>query len=555
MKLSKKYASLLAILILAVILRFYQLETIPAGLNIDEVSEGYNAYSILETGADRYGKKFPVLFRTFSSFQPPIYTYLTVIPTYFWGPNAFSTRFVAAVSGVFVVVFTFLIIKNSIRKGGLKVALLTSLILATAPWAIFFSRFATEAVLGLVIFVSAIYLLIKSFSDFRLFPIACLVMGLSTHAYYSERVTVFLFLISFFLVFKRFLLKYKSILILGIFVFILTQIPHLMILKTGAFTRRLEQVTYLNYQSYLDHGERFKNLPFGRAVFVGREFLSHYLAYFSPRNLFFDPDPQEGRSIPDLSVFYSWMIVPFVIGLKHLIKNYSSKLIKILTLLVFVAPIPAAMGGDPFYTLRVLELLWVFTIVISLGFWAIVSNSKKKFLISGLCLGLLIYSLFVFWRSYFVLFKYERAHNYGQPDEGLVRITQELSQRRFVVDLSRDLAIGLRFAFFTKYDPARFQQEIGKEFLSNYYTGFGHERVYKINNVEVRAINWKEDSFKDQVLVGDTLAISEDQAEEHKLSFEFEIEDLVGNVAFRAYSTNPKEKCLFETIKNVNCKK
>ena len=54
----------LFIIALAGFLRFWQLGEIPPGLNIDEVSEGYNAYSLLETGKDRYGMVTPVIFKS-----------------------------------------------------------------------------------------------------------------------------------------------------------------------------------------------------------------------------------------------------------------------------------------------------------------------------------------------------------------------------------------------------------------------------------------------------------------------------------------------------------
>ena len=79
------------------LLRFYDLGGMPPGLNIDESSMGINALSLLETGRDRYGKELPVLFRSFGSFQAPLYTYLSVIPVSIVGANTFSIRVVSAV--------------------------------------------------------------------------------------------------------------------------------------------------------------------------------------------------------------------------------------------------------------------------------------------------------------------------------------------------------------------------------------------------------------------------------------------------------------------------
>ena len=123
-----------------------------------------------------------------------------------------------------------------------------------------------------------------------------------------------------------------------------------------------------------------------------------------------------------------------------------------------------------------------------------------------------------------------------------------------MVDFSRDVSIGVRIAFFRQYDPVLFQDEIGKPFLSKYYSSVDSEDKYKIDNVEIRVIVWGEDVYKDQVLVGDALAISQDQANEHKLKLEFELKDLNGEITLRGYSTNPKLKCMSSNSHDGNCK-
>src|SRR3990167_6878487 len=105
----KQIAILATILFLSLFLRFYKLNTIPFGLNLDEASMGYNAYSLLETGKDRYGQAFPIIFRSFGSFQAPLYTYLTVPAVLLLGANIFAVHLVSALSGFIVVCATFLI--------------------------------------------------------------------------------------------------------------------------------------------------------------------------------------------------------------------------------------------------------------------------------------------------------------------------------------------------------------------------------------------------------------------------------------------------------------
>ena len=58
-----KFKSLLLIIILASLLRIWNLNNFPVGFNADEAAIGYNAYSLLQTGKDEYGSSFPLAFK------------------------------------------------------------------------------------------------------------------------------------------------------------------------------------------------------------------------------------------------------------------------------------------------------------------------------------------------------------------------------------------------------------------------------------------------------------------------------------------------------------
>src|SRR3990167_8742234 len=75
----------IAILVLAGFLRMYRLGDIPNGLYQDETAIGYNAYSILQTGKDEYGKTFPLYFQSFGDWKLPVYIYVTVPSVAFFG--------------------------------------------------------------------------------------------------------------------------------------------------------------------------------------------------------------------------------------------------------------------------------------------------------------------------------------------------------------------------------------------------------------------------------------------------------------------------------------
>ncbi len=64
---TKKFL-LIIILIIAAFLRLWRLESIPPSLTPDEAALGYNAYSVLKTGKDEYGKVLPIIFKSFGDY-------------------------------------------------------------------------------------------------------------------------------------------------------------------------------------------------------------------------------------------------------------------------------------------------------------------------------------------------------------------------------------------------------------------------------------------------------------------------------------------------------
>ena len=88
----KKYLFLLFLAVfLTFVTRFYRLGSVPAGLYLDEAAQGYNAYSILATGKDEFGKAFPAAFRSFADFKTPVYIYLIAPLIPLFGLTAFSS--------------------------------------------------------------------------------------------------------------------------------------------------------------------------------------------------------------------------------------------------------------------------------------------------------------------------------------------------------------------------------------------------------------------------------------------------------------------------------
>lgn len=535
-----KIISFLAVLIISIFLRFYLLDQLPPGLNADEASLGYDAYSLLLTGKDQYGKSWPIFLRSFGAYQSPLYAYLTTLPIALFGLSIFSVRLLSALVGVLIIVLTFFIMWGRTHNTFWQ-ALLAAFIISIVPWSIFFSRTAVEANLGLLLVVFSFFLLFRALYKPKFFILASIFFGISTYAYQAQRLSSIVFLLGFIIIFLKHFLKNKKFILIGFILFFIIQIPQLLFIDTEAGTRRLNQVNYFSKDYFDQNGGNLKSIPFGYQIYIFNQFSSHYLAYFSPRNLFFDPDPQEVRSIPDLSVFYTWMIVPFLFGLKVFWEKRKEPLIKIMLLFMVTSVIPAALTREPFYTLRILPLLWVLSISISYGGFEILYKLRFNILRFVLLVIVSVFSFVGLHASYFILLKYERSSEYGFPYIELAKKSEELISKKFVVDISRQPQAYIWFAFFKKYDPNKLQNQ-GKDVLNNYYNASNFDGRRIIGNLETGAI-WGKDLCEGQIIVGDPFAISAAEIKEHELKLEFEIPDLSGKTQLKAYSISPKEKC------------
>src|SRR3990167_2080459 len=105
---------LLVIIIIAAILRLWNLGGNPPHLTPDEAALGYNAYSILKTGKDEYGQILPVIFKSFGDYKPGLYVYLTVPFVAIFGLTEFAVRLPSA---LFCILSVFLIFRICLKIG------------------------------------------------------------------------------------------------------------------------------------------------------------------------------------------------------------------------------------------------------------------------------------------------------------------------------------------------------------------------------------------------------------------------------------------------------
>ncbi|MBF1019233.1 MAG: glycosyltransferase family 39 protein, partial [Lachnospiraceae bacterium] len=210
-------------------LRFYHLTRLPDGLNQDEASIGYEAFSLAFYGVDRYGNPFPVYPITWGSGGgSPLLIYLTALSFKLFGVSIFVLRGTVAFFGCLTLPLFYLLVKEAKSSlSGLQssptglpssptglqssptglqsspVGLLGMLLLAIAPWHILLTRWTLDYGLIPFTFGLAILVLMKAArrQSTGLYVLASAMAALNMYSYGSANIVIpaFLLLSVFFL--------------------------------------------------------------------------------------------------------------------------------------------------------------------------------------------------------------------------------------------------------------------------------------------------------------------------------------------------------------------
>ncbi len=532
------------------VIYFWRLEAVPSGFYVDEALHGYNAYSILKTGTDEYGKLFPIVFRFYGSYNAPLYVYFVAIPIKVFGLNPYAVRIVAAISGLLSIYVFYSFLKN------FKISLIGGLFFAIVPWLIFQNRVGWEVSCAFFLFCLGSLFFYKALKDGKYMIPSAFFLSLSTYAAYTERFIAPMLIFLAVVVFKKsvFTKKNQKYILISLFILFITQIPNLLILKTPAFFPKSDLMAS---SAIMSQSEKLNVFPkvLGFILSFVREVGSQYINYYSPRSLFIAND----LDMPEIAPFYVWMIVPYLIGLVYLWKKRKENYSKYILLLFIVAPIPASLTKDPLSAHRALPVILPIGLAMAFGIDQVfrwINKYRYSVLIKlFLTITLLMVSLAFFWRSYFVLFANEKAKDWSYGFDQLAAEIKRHSDTHYVVDDARIKLPYIELAFFMKVDPYDYQKNIDRAVKNFYYLNTPFDFYHKFENIETRSVVWEKDIYVDQILVGDAYTVSSQQAEEHFLTRVFEIDDSLHNPVFIGYKTNPKAKCASTPSKSVYCNK
>lgn len=500
---------LILIILLATFLRLYKLGQIPEGINRDEAAIGYNAFTILKTGRDEWGKILPFYFKSFGDWKMPVYIYLTVPSVAIFGLDEFSVRLPSAIFGILTVLAVYFLTKEifkspittpGLKKFNLGVAELAAFLLAISPWHIDYSRQAYEPTVAIFWLVLGSYLLLKN--NKKLLTLVLLLFLLAIFTYHT---TILLALILFFYLLAtkpKFIAKANKKAFLAILMLMIVLISQFS--EKRAVKDKFYQQTVFNDQSLMlekiilirdvhsknDLVARFFHNRFWEGLLTAGE---NYFKSISADFLFFGNDPYPRFYINKKSLRLNYFILlPFLlIGIFNLLKKRDNQSLTLLIWLL-VAPILSSFVTRSPSSYRLLPLVIPITIISSYGLMTILEMIKKSFVKKAFILVLSVFLAldfikiseeYVYHRDGGLEFQYQKLIKFykliaNKRQKDLLLIASRLEESPYIF-----------VAFYQKLDPHWFLANI-KRYPADKY---GFEHVVQLGEkYQFKPIVWEE---------------------------------------------------------------
>lgn len=509
---NKKNILLFLIVLVAFILRFYQLSSVPPSVSLDEASIGWNAYSILKTGVDEYGYKFPILLRAYDDWRPALYVYFVIPFVKLLGLNALAVRLPSLILETLTVLATYFLILELFVKFKYKeyLGLLSSFFLAISPWGVYISRLGHEANAGFAFEIFAVYFFLKFKNTFKSLHIylSSVFFALSFYAYQSEKIFVPLIVCTLLVLFSKKIIQRKKHLLFAFLLGFIILIPVLKVTLSSNGLIRLKGTTAfdINQPQYVHaaverlkakrNHDLFREMVNNNRVISAEIFLGNYVSHFSAFWLFENKTLGDFKA-PEVGLLYLFSAIFIPVGLLYLLFRKFDRQVKILLIVwILVSPVASSISTGSPQAMRFYNVLPTFQILTSLGLIYLITLIKKdairKIFISLVFIIITVNFLY-FCRQYFIEFPKENSSSfqYALSQAIVFAWNNNSSFNKIVVSNRNNLFQSyMFFLFYFKYDPVLYQKEGG--------TGSGgFAQYHTFGKFEFRPINWNtEDKGK-----------------------------------------------------------
>lgn len=538
------------IICLAIFLRFYQLGAVPIELNRDEASLGYTAYSLLHSGIEEHGQKWPLSIESFGDWKLPGYVYTLIPFVKIFGLTNLAVKLPSTIAGVLIVLLgsclAWTITKGYQEKNRVLITSLTGLMLAISPWNIHMSHMAYEANLAMALMLGGMNLLIISLREkgreWLMIPSATL-FGLTLFTYHSYHVFTPLIVISTLLLFSKqtvsVLTKQKIVTALTILV---TLIFSFGLIKTTLTANQ----TKLSGLSIFDSSSYAEVMEINRGYFENRNSLlakihSNNLSFivnqaqrniadiFSTKFLFFEGGTHGSHDIPGTGKMYPIAFIFLVIGLYQILMAWQNKKVelwmKLIIIWIGVATIAPFITFEAAHTIRFSPALFGLEFLSAFGLFTLLTIKKKGILTNGiiaLVALVIVYSTIQFLATYFVVAPKRDINNQNWQINRLVELVNvRYDQYDLILMPGTQWSPYIYFLYFNQTDPTTLSETLEYYPVDN--EGFRH--VMRLGKIDFTSIDWNLHHDKSVLYVLKMKEIPGDKLESDSYQIEYSLTD------------------------------
>lgn len=382
---------LVPILLVAFLIRIYNLNTNPVELFSDEITQVLSARSIIETGKDTNGELNLFLYNKIK-LGTPIYGYLAAVTTCALGNNPFAVRLPAALAGTISIFFIYLI---SLKLTSNKIASLSAAFIGSmVPWGIYFSRIGWEPALTVLFLTSSVYFLTDAIQKNSRQKLLISFIFFSLSFYASDTLTLFgpLFLITILVINYKYVVKNLTKFIIPVLVFILLVSPFV----------------YVSLTNPLKNDRAFKLSTFRTGVNYDnlKIFTKNYFAHFDYNFLFKTGDPNLRHGTGKDGVLFPSLLPFIIIGIVNILKKYKNKNNLLILFWLLYFPLGGSLTNDGVpHATRTLIGWPLFIFLTAIGIKTTIESLKNKKIIKiGMAIFyiILIYNFSIFLKNYFI---------------------------------------------------------------------------------------------------------------------------------------------------------
>jgi 4-amino-4-deoxy-L-arabinose transferase-like glycosyltransferase len=431
---------LLIILIVAALLRFISLGSLPEGINTDEALDGYEAYSLLQTGKDHRGNTWPFYFQGFSDRVDnrfSLYVYSIIPSVAVFGLNEFATRLPAALYGLLTVLIIYFFAKEIFKNK--YVGLLSAFLLAISPWHVQLSRTGLEGVMVPFLLSLGLFLFIKGVSGrSQYLLLSAIPFGLSLYAYAIVTALLPPIILALAIIYRKELWQNKKVILLFLAILFLIISPFLYLQAThfSELQSRFRQVSLPGQFNWFAH--------------VIITFITYITTFF----------------LVKMSIVYLFEAILILTGLTICLFSLKKTNVQLVLALFVIMPLPLMLTDATVHQLRASFCLAVIPLLSGYGLYSIGHFIAQRRLfparpgiIFGVVLIVLVYAI-----SLVTLFdKYPKtidnlvhSHNFKQVAQYIEENGVSV-EKIFVTEKANQPYIFL--LYYLQYDPRTFQHD------------------------------------------------------------------------------------------------